>query len=199
MFITSDELTKRAENMATYMHSLIHPVLGWGMIYRRAEGPIPGFQCAFGLQHNGYPDLVISGTTDVKSQQHIAALNYIVAEMVKDLCIVPKSDYVHVINEILANGNLQNTYRAVIIDTHQFLTGYGLNVKRFYGDMDEASMCFIQLVEVMLNGEFPVESQLNQMLFHTTPYGYKGPIHEPVLLDPIVPRISDRTCENHSA
>lgn len=199
MFITSDELSKRAETMTTYMHSLIHPVLGWGMIYRRAEGPIPGFQCAFGLQHNGYPDLVISGTTDVKTQQHNAVLNYIVGEMIKEICIIPKSDYVHVLNEILHKGNLQNTYKPVIIDTEQFLTGYGLNVNRFYGDMDHDSMCFIQLVEVMLNGEFPVESQVNQMLFHTTPYGYKGPKHEPVLLDPIVPCLSDCACENHTA
>lgn len=197
MFITSDEMIIRSETMTKYMHSLIHPVLGWGMIYRRAEGPIPGFQCAFGLQHTGYPDLVISGTTDVKTQQHNAVLNYIVGEMIKEICIIPKSDYVHVINDIIVRGNLQNTYRAVLIDTQQFLTGYGINIARFYGDTDETSLCFIQLVEVMLNGEFPVESQVNQMLFHTMPYGYKGPIHEPVLLDPIVPCISSNSCEDH--
>lgn len=172
-FITSGEIRQREKMQTDYMKTLIHPVGGWGMFYRRADGPIPGMQCAFGLQFNGYPDIVISGTTDTKTQQHQTLLNLVVTELLTNLPLPVKTDYVDDINFILAANGLQTTYKAVIIDTEQFLNGYGINVNRFYEDYPRDNMCFVQLVETMFNGEFPTESQPNQMLFHTKPFGYK--------------------------
>lgn len=172
-WITKEEMRKRERDVTTFLKTSVNPDAGYGIFRRQSEGMCLGLTAIYGLQPEGYPDLVVTGTADSNAHQHQWVIKNVASFITSTPHVDPKDRYVDIINEYLSSSGMSNTYRAVKIDTDQWLDGFGLNVGRFYGEYPREHMCFIQLVEVSETGFFPEFSSNSQLLLPTTPFGYK--------------------------
>jgi len=180
-WITSEEMRKRERSSVEGLKAAINPSTGYGLFRRNPEGENYGLTTTYNLQQEGYPDLVISGTIDTNAQYHRWLLQNIMTHLTSEVHIDPKDDYVNIINRYFADNGMSNSHQAVKLDTAQWLMGYGITAKRFYGDYPWEHMCFIQIVEVSDTGFMPTASTRTQTLFQTKPFGQKEIPHAPVL------------------
>lgn len=180
-FITSDEMRVRDGNAVANLNKGVSHESGYG-VYRRAaeQTKCPGLTATLNNAVYGYPDLVISGTVDATAAQHKWVLNFLCSFIMEDQAIDPTESYVDIINQYLAHMGMETAYKAVLIDTDQFLWGYGMNARRYYaeGGVDPALITMIQIIEMDTSlGCFPAISTMSQVLFPTVPFGNKEPVN----------------------
>lgn len=178
---SSQILQKGIEEILQQMADNVCKDKGYGKYRRRAEEKCPGAMMTYQNPIYGYPDLVISGTTEATVAQHRWLLDYLCSHMMEDIALIPASDYVDILNLHLIEMGMGSSYKAVLINADQFLHGYGLNLKRYYvnGGIDLSELVFIQIVEVdTVTGCFPAISTMSQVLFATVPFGQKEALNE---------------------
>lgn len=186
-FITDLEFKQRTELVTQSMLHGINPETGFGIYRRSGETNIPGMTCTYGMHAQGYPDIVISGTTDLNYNLHLRYLDIAVGTMLNNPQCEDNSWYAGLLNLTFSKEDAIHNCFPAVINTEQFLTGYGMNLKRFYHDVDTGDLCIIQLITPNADGLLPVAPTAKQMFFPVNPYGVKEVKYEPVLLDPIVP------------
>lgn len=174
-FITSEDMRARDKMIVENLTATIHPHRGFGIFKRAGDDPREvGMVAAFNLFERGYPELVISGMTQISLEQHVWVLDNSVKYMTTMLPIQPMEEYADLLNAHYQDIGLGMAYKAVVIDTQQYLWGFGMNIKRYYeGKVNAEDMTFIQIIECGKDGKFPEKSSPSQILFETKPFGYK--------------------------
>lgn len=183
--LSSTEMREREKQMTDYVNGLIEPARGYGAIYRRADDRVTGFIATIGLPKLGYPDLVISGTIDAIVRQHRDFIDSIASEMFNGptLGVIDPDDFVDLIDGFLEARGYKETVKAVLINTDQFVNGYGLNSGRYYKANGITDATIIQLVACIKPNVYQEKSTASQTLYETQPFGKKEQPDASVLLD----------------
>lgn len=191
-FITSSVMRERDEDARKFWADNIDPVTGYALSQRQPEGNALGMMFTYNLQASGRPDLIITGTDEVHRERHRWILNTLVAGMLSKLPLEHKYDYALDINRQLVATNLQSTFMAVVVNTDQWINGFGLNHRRYYQDIPKEEQIYIQIIEAESDGAFPIYSTNRQILLPTVNYSEKEPQHASVFSNSQVPRQPNR-------
>lgn len=196
-FISSSDMRQRDIEAVEFWTKNIDPVLGYALSHRGPEGGCRGMMFSYNLQKSGRPDLIITGTMDTNRERHRWVLNTLLAGMLSKLPLENKYDYALDLNRQLCEANLNTSFVATVVNTEQWINGFGFNHKRFYKDIPVEELTFIQIIEIGDNGEFPVVSTNAQVLIPTVNYSQKEPLHASVLSNSSIPCRPDRESHQH--